>query len=519
MEKNGNKRVRQDVDQDVDPGVAIKCVVEDKGACENEQSPAIVAVCERGQSPLSVADEIEDPSAKRSSSNGDREPKRYKKRKIALMIAYCGAGFQGMQRNPGATTIEGELEKALFQAGAIQDSNVGQPKKVGWMRAARTDKGVSALGQVVSGNFFIDPPGLVERVNSHLPAPIRVLGYKRVTPSFDAKQNCVRRRYEYVLPVYVFDPDLVTACLAEQEANNPGASELDDGAIAALTSSDGAVQSDSTTVDTTAVDVSDTASEQQTRSVSAIALSDVETAPAPRIQNPEEDGNQRATRAAAKEAEKDMEMAEIRKYLMEKSGAKNAFQFGEDCINRLNRVLGRFVGSHSYHNFTPRTKATDPSSLRYIISFEAESKFVVDGVEFVRCSVVGQSFMLHQIRRMVGLAVAVVRGCAPESILETALRRDSEVKVPMAPELGLFLEECYYSSYNSKFGKLHEEVSLVDYTTDVRKFKHEVIYPHIASTEARDLVFASWVQRINDEHFPHFALAREKENLAKAAPK
>ncbi|KAG6554486.1 hypothetical protein Mapa_003864 [Marchantia paleacea] len=99
------------------------------------------------------------------------------------------------------------------------------------------------------------------------------------------------------------------------------------------------------------------------------------------------------------------------------------------------------------------------------------------------------------------------------------LVRDSEVKVPMAPELGLFLEECYYSSYNSKFGKLHEEVSLVDLTTDVRKFKHEVIYPHIASTEASELIFASWVQRINDEHFSHFALAREKENLSKAVPK
>ncbi|KAG6554487.1 hypothetical protein Mapa_003865 [Marchantia paleacea] len=459
MEKNGTTRGRQDQDQDVDAGIEIKSVVEERSAkvdfhnpCGNEESPvtytAIIAGSDRGGTRLSVTDdnpvkEIEYPSAKQSSNNGDSEPKRYKKRKIALMIAYCGAGYQGMQRNPGATTIEGELEKALFQAGAIQDSNVGQPKKLAWMRAARTDKGVSALGQVVSGNFFIDPPGLVERVNSHLPAPIRVLGYKRVTPSFDAKQNCVRRRYEYVLPVYVFDPDLdlssrlvrvnVGACLTEQEANKPGASGLDSEKIAALTSTDGAVQSDSMTVDTTAVDVSGTASEQQTRSVSAIAQSDdttgTEEDPAPRIHDTEEveeeDGNSTATWAAAKEAEKEIEMAEIRKYLIEKSGDKNAFQFGEDCINRLNRVLGRFVGSHSYHNFTPRTKATDPSSLRYIISFEAESTFVVDGVEFVRCSVVGQSFMLHQIRRMVGLAVAVMRGCAPESILETALRRQA----------------------------------------------------------------------------------------------
>lgn len=53
-----------------------------------------------------------------------------------------------MQRNPGARTIEGELEKALFRAGAIAEQDLGDMRKIDWMRAARTDKGVSALGQV-----------------------------------------------------------------------------------------------------------------------------------------------------------------------------------------------------------------------------------------------------------------------------------------------------------------------------------------------------------------------------------
>jgi tRNA pseudouridine38-40 synthase len=46
-----------------------------------------------------------------------------KKRKVALFLAYVGHGYQGMQRNPGARTIEDELFRALHAAGAISDAN------------------------------------------------------------------------------------------------------------------------------------------------------------------------------------------------------------------------------------------------------------------------------------------------------------------------------------------------------------------------------------------------------------
>lgn len=129
-----------------------------------------------------------------------------KKRKVAVLLAYCGAGYQGMQRNPEAITIEGELEQALFRANAIAQCNFGDMRKVDWMRAARTDKGVSAIGQIVSARLVIDPPGFVERVNQHLPKDIRVFGYTRVTSNFNAKQMCDKRRYEYLVPVFAFDP-------------------------------------------------------------------------------------------------------------------------------------------------------------------------------------------------------------------------------------------------------------------------------------------------------------------------
>jgi hypothetical protein len=56
------------------------------------------------------------------------------KRKVALLTAYCGSDFQGMQINKGARTVEAEIEKAVFLAGGISTSNFGAMGKVGWTR-------------------------------------------------------------------------------------------------------------------------------------------------------------------------------------------------------------------------------------------------------------------------------------------------------------------------------------------------------------------------------------------------
>jgi len=44
--------------------------------------------------------------------------------------------------------------------------------QVGWQRAARTDKGVSAVGNVVSLKLMIDYPDVVERINAALPEQV-----------------------------------------------------------------------------------------------------------------------------------------------------------------------------------------------------------------------------------------------------------------------------------------------------------------------------------------------------------
>ncbi len=92
--------------------------------------------------------------------------------------------------------------------------------QINWMRAARTDKGVSAVGQLVSLKMVVGHTtyDVIENINKHLPAQIRVLGYTKTTAGFDARKHCDKRRYEYVLPAWAFDPDACRSRLCVEEA-------------------------------------------------------------------------------------------------------------------------------------------------------------------------------------------------------------------------------------------------------------------------------------------------------------
>jgi len=66
-------------------------------------------------------------------------------RRIALKIAYDGTLFHGQARQPGVPTVEGEILTALARARIVRDARVAR-----FQSASRTDRGVSALGNVVA---------------------------------------------------------------------------------------------------------------------------------------------------------------------------------------------------------------------------------------------------------------------------------------------------------------------------------------------------------------------------------
>ncbi|KAJ6829031.1 uncharacterized protein M6B38_359495 [Iris pallida] len=495
-------------------------------------------------------------SSEQEDESGSAVPPRirYKRRKVAIFLAYCGFGYQGMQKNPGARTIESDLEEALFLSGAVPEPDRNKPNRYEWARSARTDKGVSAAGQVVSGRFYVDPPGFLDRLNSNLSDQIRAFGFKRVTASFSAKKFCDRRRYVYLLPVFALDPSShpdresvmasvgsgneLAKCVECSERGRKVAGAMgrrprgpdggersdldnnvsfDSGEIGSgvgdvkmeekgeLGISDEGEKSNldnNGSIDSGKIEAGGVGKEEKEEpklesglleeNKNKIGIADGESKPCDtRVSKDEEKTNLGSNGA--------VDVREIEVGSGKANG--NEFCYGEMEKERFNRILGRYVGTHNFHNFTTRIKAEDPSARRFIISFSADRVVSIDGIEFVRCEVVGQSFMLHQIRKMIGLAVAMMRNCCPESLMDTALRADVSINVPTAPEVGLYLDECFFTSYNNKWKDSHEEVSMEDYAEQAEEFKLKYIFSHIASMEHKEGAVALWLHSLNHRNY------------------
>merc|ERR1711904_676590 len=138
----------------------------------------------------------------------------------------------------------------------------------------------------------------------------------------------------------------------------------------------------------------------------------------------------------------------------------------------------------NYHNYT---KGMDPKlaqAKRNLLSFKAEL-FDFEGEPLVRCVVLGQSFVLHQIRKMIGMALRTTQKC----------------NVPLAPELGLFLDETIFHAYNKRYADTHKPLDCSEFTDQVAKFKKGLPYPHIVKCEARDGPMRLFVRGLNEENY------------------
>eukprot|EP01062_Namystynia_karyoxenos_P024079 TRINITY_DN19348_c0_g3_i1.p1 TRINITY_DN19348_c0_g3~~TRINITY_DN19348_c0_g3_i1.p1 ORF type:complete len:540 (+),score=128.43 TRINITY_DN19348_c0_g3_i1:72-1622(+) len=156
-------------------------------------------------------------AAKRARREKAREPfdvTRYPRRLAALRIAYVGHAYHGftLQENV-AETVEGHLFAALRKLRLVDPEGRGMPE--GYSRCGRTDKGVSALGQVVAvllrsqGGSDCAPGDeydYVNMLNRVLPDDIRVSAWAPVPESFSARFSCSGRVYKYFFARGALDP-------------------------------------------------------------------------------------------------------------------------------------------------------------------------------------------------------------------------------------------------------------------------------------------------------------------------
>jgi tRNA pseudouridine38-40 synthase len=458
------------------------------------------------------------------------------------MIGYAGSGYKGMQINAQEKTIEGDLFKAFVAAGAISKNNSDDPKKTSLVRCARTDKGVHAAGNVISLKLIVEEPNIVEIINENLPAQIRVWGIERTNGSFSCYQTCDSRWYEYLIPTYSFLPPHPKSFLgkklvesAEQEGIFETYQSLQEDAASFWKDAE----------DTYVAPILDKLDPLMREAVMAKIHNPEEENEEPTRSTKKqrrEDGKQNLdaldefnTESVKDEGPTEMEKEEP--ILAEKDSiveavkeedpdlvkgepipskegqqtieavsvltpleiavkevkaayitAKKAYRISASRRQRVQEALDCYIGTRNFHNYTIQKSFSDPSAKRVIRSFKVGADpIIINNTEWLSLKVHGQSFMMHQIRKMVAMAALVVR-CGTSNDLIRQSYGPANISIPKAPGLGLLLERPVFDSYNERAVREYSrgKIDFDKYQKEMDGFKQREIYDRIFREEEKD---------------------------------
>lgn len=530
-------------------------------------------------SPEAIAQAVEqvatDDVSMSDSSDRGRDPKN----RFAVVFGYVGTRFQGLQRNPGALSVEDELEKILLKVGLMDEKNAGNFAAVGWNRAARTDKGVHAAWQVISLRMRIgkgEEDDWVKKCNEVAPDDLKVFAIVRVTKLFNSKNYCSGRRYGYLLPTFLLEPrpralyvsrdPVVPAALksvwlkrsgiptedepipglsTESIVNDPycngsaftkARDELRQLRIAQAEAQRQAMDEDTKEAVSSTSHYVSTVVENSVYAQSLVQTESLPTSEADAYQTGEAfvKGRQEVRDALVTAAD---------------DYRTHGFRLSEDRWQLLQRTLKRYKGTHAYHNFTPRFIAGDATTVRYVtdchvskpmllpdefsksISFHPpkdesktegtrntrkgetdvtmggaeaistdESSLDVPIMEYVHITIIGQSFLLNQIRHMVGLAVDIARGAAPEFAMDFAFS-SGNINVPLAPAEGLYLDACFFEAYDRRYNKATGHPSMTRLPAYnlalMDEFRKTVIWPHMVRSVWHTKPFHNFIRGLN----------------------
>ena len=122
----------------------------------------------------------------------------------AIILSYDGTAYHGWQTQRNASSVQQTVTEALA-------SLLGQDVSVSGV--GRTDAGVHARRYVANfhGTHTIPMDRLPFAINAHLPMDIAVSGAALVPDDFDARFNCTRKEYTYLIaPGKIRDPFAVS---------------------------------------------------------------------------------------------------------------------------------------------------------------------------------------------------------------------------------------------------------------------------------------------------------------------
>ncbi len=398
---------------------------------------------------------------------------------------------------------------------------------------------------MISLKLIVEDPCIIAKINEHLSPQIRVWGIERTNGSFSCYQHCDSRSYQYLIPSHCFLPPHPKSFLAKQmvelaeEANDlegyqarqkevedvwskleeeyvrPVIEEIDpsirDEVLMAFYEHENSLAIKSSTMIT----------EDQKHSLNDVSH---QREPAPVIENVgvlESKDSQESTVdmasalgvdtvnidtiEAPEERLRELTPMEIALRLLKAAHikAKNSYRIHPARIARIRSHLSRYTGTHRFHNYTIEKTFKDASATRVIKAFNVDDHpIVINDTEWLSLKVWGQSFMMHQIRKMVSMVALLVRCGGHEGRIQESYMAD-RLSIPKAPSLGLLLEYPVFEVYNEKLeGFGYNKIDFGKYEKEMDEFKQREIYERIFREEEADHIFHSFFTGLDNTRSP-----------------
>lgn len=126
--------------------------------------------------------------------------------------------------------------------------------------------------------------------------------------------------------------------------------------------------------------------------------------------------------------------------------------------------------------------------------------------------------LVMQIRKMIGTAIAVMRGVFPADIIPISLSGPCRVVLPLAPSDGLFLACNEFIPFQTDYFKPKDDDDLPRLKMSRRvlqereEFEHNVLLPHIVSLlKDRNADWIDWLESLEGGRIPDTELDNVRE--------
>lgn len=190
---------------------------------------------------------------------------------------------------------------------------------------------------------------------------------------------------------------------------------------------------------------------------------------------------------------------------LENDEIKNIHNCNIDEVNNLlENICENYIGTKSFHNFTKKNTKDPKSPIRFIKEIK-----IINHNSWLEIEIKGQSFILHQIRKMVGLVILIMWYTKKEeifikNIFNKVFSKNSNFNIPKAPPNFLFLKNVSFELYNKNYKKL-ENFEKIEIDENEYQNNLDFIRNYLMKDEN---VFDGWKECI-EKHLERFEYLKE----------